>query len=76
MIIPTAPANKYAQIHVLFRVLAKAKGAKDLNQSAAKVKAFWKNFYGVGSLTDLTDGQLVDLERLVLERIKSLKEEK
>jgi len=75
--------NRYVRIHVLFKILAIERGAKVeknnlsiLNDAARKVKAFWKNFYGIDSLTELSDSQLNDLERLVWGRIQAIKEEK
>ena len=70
------PNNRYVRIHVMFRILARERGALNLSQAAIKVKAFWKSFYGVDSLTNLSDEKLADLERLVWERIQAVRKER
>lgn len=76
--------NRYAQIHVLFRILAETKldmklsETKDLEeqrkiyQLADQSKAYWKSFFKVDSLKDLTDNELQDLERTLRKRIEFL----
>lgn len=74
----TVFVNRYSKIHILFRELAEARGTskENLSSVALKVKRFWKDFYGVGSLTELSDEELYDIERLVEERIKAVKAQK
>jgi len=68
-------ANRYAKIHILFRELAKAKGVPDkvLGYEAIKVKQYWKDFLGIKTLTELSDEELKNVELVIQERIKSLK---
>lgn len=65
-------ANRYAKIHVLFRELARTKGIgqEDLSRAGIKVKKFWKEFFGIGSLTELSDERLKEMENFVADRIK------
>ena len=74
--------NRYARIHVLFDVLAKELTKKDKEASITSlpfarivfnVKRHWKNFFGIESLTELSDESLQSLELLVEKRIESLK---
>ena len=66
--------NRYAKIHILFRELAKTKGVPDkvLYSETLKVKQYWKDFFGVGSLTQVSDEELHNMELVIQERIKSL----
>jgi len=72
----TTVANRYAKIHILFRELAKARGVPDkvLYPETLKVKQYWKDFLGIKSLTDLSDEELKNVELVIQERIKSLKQ--
>ena len=80
--------NRYARIHLLFRILAETKlnnglrfwKKKDLKKKKRKIyelaeqtKAFWKRFFRIDSLKDLSDEELKDLERILEKRIKFLK---
>lgn len=70
----TYPINRYTKIHVLFRELARTKapkGASNLSVPATKIKKFWKDFFGIDSLTDLSDKELHNLERFIKQRIKA-----
>lgn len=71
-------SNRYSKIHILFRELAKLKtvpGDKLSNVTvySFRIKGFWKNFFGINSLTELSDKELHDLEHFMEERIKAEK---
>ena len=68
--------NRYSKIHILFRELAKAKGVPDkvLYPETLKVKQYWKDFLGIETLTKLSDEELRNVELIIQERIKSLKQ--
>lgn len=61
--------NRYARIHMLFRILAKARGAKNDQQGMLTVKKWWKDFFGINSLTELSDKSLDELEEFIEKRI-------
>jgi len=70
--------NRYAQIHIMFRVLAEKKlgigdKSKDISQKTKEVKQYWKNFFSVDSLKDLSDEQLNELTDIVKRRINTIK---
>lgn len=73
--------NRYAKIHVMFRVLAEEKlgptaKLSDVTAKAMEVKRYWKNFFSVGSLTELDNESLDNLCVLVEKRIETLKNQK
>ena len=72
--------NRYATIHVLFKVLADKLEAtnpakfefKGMGETKEKVKTYWKGFFGVNSLTDMDDEELKNLESMLKKRIESI----
>ena len=79
------PNNRYMHIHVLFRVLAETKldmrlmeysqGSPErtkIYQMAKVSKSYWKSFFKVKSLKDLSTNELQDLERILRQRIDFL----
>lgn len=73
--------NRYEKIHVLFRMIAiekfmkkfrKGEPAVEINQGSMQVKAFWKNLFGVSSLTELDDENLQNLTKVVERRLQIL----
>lgn len=64
--------NRYTKIHVLFRELALEKNLKDISQNAFKIKKFWKDFFSIDSLTELSDKELHNFEDFIEKRIKAV----
>lgn len=62
-------SNRYAKVHTLFRLLALENKAKNISVAAIKTKQFWKDFFKIDSLTDLSDKELKDLEDFIEKRI-------
>lgn len=75
----TLTPNRYAQIHILFRVLAKKKLPADaqspeITAKAQEVKAYWKKFFHIESLTELDDTELYRLTETIRNRIRTLQD--
>ncbi len=71
-------SNRYAKIHVLFHELAllkidpKVKEDRKQNWpvSSIKIKQFWKDFFGIETLTELTDVRLHEIEDFMEKKIQ------
>jgi len=76
----------YGGIHLLFRLIAEVHANKkmaeakpgtlsrmEVVQMAKDVKDYWKRFYKIDSLTDLTIPELKNLRKLMQKRLELLK---
>lgn len=67
--------NRYAKIHALFNGLAKIKkGLEERSWTcylqSEKEKQFWKDFFGVKTLTELSDERLHELEYFLEKKLE------
>ena len=65
-------SNRYAKIHALFTALAVIKGVKpnETTEGSRKVKQFWKDFFGIKTLKELSDERLHEIEDFIEKRLE------